>query len=349
MAVNTTASAPPAAPATLPLIVNCSDTPYTFLAPHFAGQTRWKFYNCTDAWRIERMIPKPDLARIRTCFTAALHAKRHNAAVFISHGPRIASWSEKFLRMLGFRGKHIAFSFNFTDLPHGYKRRMMAKSFRTIDRFAVFSTMEKHLYHEALGIPLEKIDFMHWAVQPPEVSDAEPPVEPGDYICALGGNARDYPTLMAAMEQLPAIKLVIVVRPHNLKGLTIPPNVKVYTDLDLHRTMNVLKHSRFMVLPLAGSEVPCGHVTLVSAMHLGKAFVITNSKGVQDYVQDGTTSITCEAKSVDAMVGAIRKLYEDQEFCNRLGRQGAAFAARDCSEPSTLAYVKNYFEKVGVL
>ena len=32
--------------------------------------------------------------------------------------------------------------------------------------------------------------------------------------------------------------------------------------------MSVLLHSRFMVLPLLTSDVPCGHVTLVAAMHL---------------------------------------------------------------------------------
>ncbi len=45
--------------------------------------------------------------------------------------------------------------------------------------------------------------------------------------------------------------------------------------------------------------MPCGHVTLVSAMHLGKAFVISNSSGVKDYVQHGENAIVCEAFSPD--------------------------------------------------
>ena len=98
------------------------------------------------------------------CLRAALYAKRHKAAVFISHGPRIAACAEQFLRKFNFRGKHLAFSFNFTELPHGMKRRMMARSFPTIDRFVVFSTMEKQLYHEALGIPLDKLNVNGGAI-----------------------------------------------------------------------------------------------------------------------------------------------------------------------------------------
>src|SRR5689334_16720614 len=84
----------------LPLIVNCSDSQDTFFAKHLAEHSRWAFYNCTSAYPWERMVRHPDMARIRVCLRAALHAKRHKAAVFISHGPRIAACAENFLRKL---------------------------------------------------------------------------------------------------------------------------------------------------------------------------------------------------------------------------------------------------------
>ena len=151
------------------------------------------------------------------------------------------------------------------------------------------------------------------------------------------------------MSALPDIRLVVVVRPHNLVGLTVPPNVEVRTNTTFGEAMNVLAFSRFMALPLAGSEVPCGHVTLVGAMHLGKAFIISNSAGVADYVLPGENALSCEAFSPGAMAAGIRALWNDPALCARLGDGGRAFATAHCSEASTLSWFTNYLKSKGLL
>jgi glycosyltransferase involved in cell wall biosynthesis len=67
-------------------------------------------------------------------------------------------------------------------------------------------------------------------------------------------------------------------------------------------------------------------------MHLGKAFVITDSAGIRDYVQDESNALTVEPGSVDAMAAAVRRLWADPDLCRRLGETGRAFAARECKE-----------------
>ena len=128
-------------------------------------------------------------------------------------------------------------------------------------------------------------------------------------MCAIGGNARDYGTLLEAARLTPQIRFVCVVRPNSLRSLDIPSNVTVHTNLPSGQAMNILLHSRFMVLPLLHSEVPCGHVTIVAAMHLGKAFVITDSEGVRDYVQDGHNAMTIPARSAAALAEATERLW----------------------------------------
>ncbi len=83
--------------------------------------------------------------------------------------------------------------------------------------------------------------------------------------------------------------------------------------------MNILFYSRFMVLPLVGTEVPCGHVTLVAAMHLGKAYVITESAGIRDYAKDGFNALTVRYGSLDDLVGAIVRLWDNPQLCAQLG------------------------------
>jgi glycosyltransferase involved in cell wall biosynthesis len=225
-----------------------------------------------------------------------------------------------FARAFGLKIPILAHTFNFTTLPPLAKRPLFTLALSQIDRFVVFSNMERELYAKTFGLPVDRFDVVCWGVRPPEVDSPEVPFEQGNYVSAIGGNARDYRTLIETARMLPQIRFVLVVRPESLRGLNPPSNVVVHTSLPFGKTMNVLLHSRFMVLPLAGSEVPCGHVTLVAAMHLGKAFVITDSTGVRDYVRNGENALTVSPGSVESLVAATRRLWEDPVFCARLGK-----------------------------
>jgi len=292
-------------------------------------QVKWHFYCDKQRGLLERYYGR--LSVFRTCLELVRSAKQLQADLIITYNPRLSFWCIFFSTLLGVQTKHIAYSFNYHELPHGVKRRLQKWAFTNINQFIVHSKLEKQLYSDYFGIPTERIEVRLWCMAVPKVQP-EKPLETGDYICALGGNARDYQTLMTAMRKLPDIQMIIVVRPSNLKNLSIPPNVKVMVNIDEAHAMNILKYSRFMVLPLKGSEVPCGHVTLVAAMHLGKAFVITNSSGVSDYVFHNYNGVTCEPFAPDALAEAIRTLWNDAARCQQLGKNGRQFAEEHCSE-----------------
>jgi len=333
-----------------PLLICCSannDPSWRWFAPDLPMDLRWEFCNVRPRNAFERLVRRPNVAMIRACLDAVRTAKRRRADLLVTHDPRVTFWCGVFCRIIGVQVRHLAWSFNFPKLPRGLKRRWMARAFTDVDRFIVYSTMEKALYRQHFGIPAGKIDVVPWGVEPPIVSG--PPLIPGDCICAIGGNARDYRTLLAAMRELPGIPLALVVRPRNLRGLAIPPNVTPHVNVPLDHAMNILGHSRFMVLPLTGSEVPCGHVTLVAAMHLGKAFIITNSSGVSDYVIDGVNAISCEAFSAPALRDAIRELWENPSLCERLGENGRRFASEHCTPAALLAHFAQYLEENGLL
>jgi glycosyltransferase involved in cell wall biosynthesis len=335
-----------------PLIVNFTDwklEPGDFFSNRFGDAIEWQFVDAAGPYSWLQRFTKIDIARLKGAFRTGLLAAQKRASLVVSHGPGFTSVCEFFLRPLGFKGPHLAFSFNYPKLPTGLRLKLVRLAFQKVDRFLVYSTIERHVYSSAFSIPIEKFDFIHWGVNPPQPEPADRPVIEGEYICAIGENSRDYKTLFEAMRALPHIKLVAVVKPHNIAGLTLPPNVEIQTAIPLGKAMNILAFSRFMVLPLAGSEVPCGHVTLVSAMYLGKAFVISNSLGVADYVLPGENAITCEAFNSDAMVEAIRLLWEDRSRCDALGERGRAFAHQYCSEASTFAWFSNYLQTKGLL
>ena len=273
-----------------------------------------------------------NLDRLRTSLTAIRVARRSRARVLVTQGPTLAAWCALIARIIGFRIPILAHSFNFTALPGPLKRSVFRLAFSSIERFVVYSKVEREIYSKCFGIPLDRFDFVRWGVRTPTVSTLRGQAEVAEYVSAIGGNARDYRTLIDAAWILPDIRFSLVVRPDSLTGLKLPPNVTVYTNIPLDQTMEVLSRSRFMVLPLINSEVPCGHVTLVAAMHLGKAFIITDSLGIRDYVRDGENAITVTAGSAEGLARATRRLWQDQDLCERLGENGRLFAAMNCSE-----------------
>jgi glycosyltransferase involved in cell wall biosynthesis len=249
---------------------------------------------------------------------------------------------------MGLRIPILAHGFNFTALPNSLKRLLFARALRRVDRFVVFSTVERALYAHAFGLPLDRFDLVLWSVNPPKVDNPEAPFQAGDYVSAIGGNARDYRTLLSAACQLPHIQFVLVVRPESLRGLEIPRNVLTYVNLPNGLTMNVLFYSRFMVLPLADASVPCGHVTLVAAMHLGKAFIVTDSLGVRDYIRNGENALTVPATSVGDLVATIEGLWDNRLLCTQLGENGQRFAERECSEERITEHFRGWLAVKGV-
>jgi glycosyltransferase involved in cell wall biosynthesis len=290
-----------------------------------------------------------NLALVRGALHAVLTARRTHAKVLVTHGPTVAAWCAVFARVLRVPVPILAHVFNFTELPSGRKRRLFSWALSKVERFVVFSSVERDIYTRTFSLPADRFDIILWGVQPPRVEAPEVPHVPGDYVCAIGGNARDYHTLVEAARQLPQMQFVLVVRPVNLRGLTLPANVMVRANLPLGTTMNVLLHSKFMVLPLTGSEVPCGHVTLVSAMHLGKAFIITDSSGVRDYVRNGENALTVEPGSVESMVAAIKQLWRDPILCTRLGSNGQTFARRECTEERTVEHFRRWLASARIV
>lgn len=328
-------------------VVNLSefDPAWNWLAADFASDTsqHWQHLS-TRRFPPPRWLPR----RLPWGRVAAALASRQPlaapASMLVSHGPLMTMYGALANGAAPRRFFHLAYSFNFTELPRGIRRTAMRAAFRRVDRFVVFSTMERALYARHFDIDAARIDMIHWGAAAPRVDLAAAPVVHGDYLCALGSQARDYATLFEAMRRLPAIRLVVVASPASVRGLHSPPNVDVRIDVPLAQTHNILAHARFMVLPLAGSEVPCGHVTLVAAMHLGKAVVATRSEGIADYLMPEVNGRTAEPHDADDLSRAIAGLWADEPAVRLMGAAGLAHAQACCSEHNVVAYIQRVLD-----
>lgn len=339
----------------LPLIINVAATglgpnqEWRWFEKHFPDRLRWEFWGNSPKNWLERQIKHPNLALTRASWQAAKLACREHASLFVSHDPRATLRCSVALELLRCKIPHFCWTLNFARLPSKLTRPLWSHAFASVDRFLTYSSMERPLYAEYFGIPIEKIDMIHWGQNVPIVGQPERAIEAGEYICALGENMRDYPTLMAAMTLLPHIRLVAVVRPYNLKGLKVPPNVTIRTDIDRGSANNILANSRLMVLPLVGLEIPCGHTTLVSAMQLGVPSIVTRSKGLHDYVHEGHNTVVCDPFSPQDLAKAISRLWEDRALRDTLVANSRKFVDECCTERSHLQYFTAMVKSFGLL
>ncbi|WP_456737744.1 MULTISPECIES: glycosyltransferase family 4 protein [unclassified Bradyrhizobium] len=264
----------------------------------------------------------------------------------LTHDPSLAFWAAAFVAL--FRMKIIIFAhaFNFTIMPTGFKLWILRLAFRRVDCFAVFSQVERDMYSKIFRIDRARFDFVHWGVNPPTMTSPNTPLIAGNYFSAVGGNSRDYRTLIEAARLVPNIRFVLVARPENLSGLEIPRNVVVRTNIPFGDAMNILGFSNATIVPLDRADAPCGHVTIVAAMYLGVPVVATRSTGIEDYIHDGETGILVDPKSSSSLSEAITKLENDSALRQAMALKGKAFAERNCSEANVAAHFRQWISEL---
>lgn len=301
------------------------------------GSLDWKFFSALKG-RL-RSVPGPHWGRIGAALQGRKAASSGWANLVVSHGPYTTFYVAAALATQRRRVPQVAMSFNFTDLPVGMTQSLMAKVFQTVDRFAIFSRVEKKLYSERFDLPAERFDFVRWGVAPPIVSPKER-VKSGRYFVALGGEARDYATLLDAARRLPLVSFVFIVRPWSLAGMSVPDNVEVHVNLPWQDAWSYVWHSEAALLPLRSSTTPNGHVTIVGGMHLNKAHIVTDSDGIRDYASK-ETALLVPAKNVPSFTQGIERLMDEPELARSLGSAAGEFARENCTEDTTANYFRN--------
>lgn len=269
------------------------------------------------------------------------HRRRPFDAI-LSFMPVAASWVELFRG--GQAVRHDCFAFNVTEVPRGLRLGLMRRAFRQLGQGFVLTEMERPLYEQVFGVPRDRLSVVPWGVARPEPSRWRP-LE-GPYVAALGGEARDYPTLFEAARLLTERRFVVVARPHSVAGSEPPANVTLLTNLPFGDAWGVVAGADFHVLPLVSSDTPCGIVTAVGAMHLGKAQVVTASGGVLEYAEDGLAAIGVPPGSPEALAAAIRQLDADPGYTAQLGAHAADIAARRFSEETTIRFAEHYLRSI---
>lgn len=331
-------------------LVNTTDLmsqEWAFLQPYMNGRDYdWFTYSSHSETNLPLKGVMRRARRLRACVGAARRVRDAPHPILISHLPNMAALTNIARRSLASHVPQIAFSFNFTDLPQGARRKVYELALRDIDEFVVFSSYESELYAAHLGVPKDRIKLLKWAMEAPTPAPYADVTPDEPYICAIGGEARDYALLAEVMRRLPHRRAVIVARPYSVAGIDLPENVMLHINLPAPKTWRLAVDSVGMVLPLRAHDTTCGHITFVAAQLLGLPLVVTDCLGLSDYITPETVFRAVPPKDLDALTAATEELFQQQETARAVAIHGQSFAKTAYSLENWVAYLRDASDRL---
>lgn len=192
-----------------------------------------------------------------------------------------------------------------------------------IDRFICIRKGDITSLNRRFGVPVEKCRFASFPASA-ELADITP--EDHGYIYAAGSAHRDWPTLVAALAQLP-YRAILSAPPG---AIQVPDEAKDrITVLKMQSPEDgreLMRKARLVVVSMHETDLPAGPLVLLDAMAGGKPVIASRVNGLRDYVRTGETGIAVPPNDSQAMADAIREMMDNDDKRAALAAAGRAEA-----------------------
>lgn len=155
-----------------------------------------------------------------------------------------------------------------------------------MDRIAVHSRNQRDVAIRALGIATERLELVPYQVDTRYWTPGG--VTEDRLIVSAGLEHRDYSTLFRAASDLDASVVVGAASNwsrHRASGNVVPANIRL-GSFDYEGLRSLYARAALVVVPLKDIDNQAGVTTLLEAMAMGKAVVVTQTSGQTDVVED---------------------------------------------------------------
>ncbi len=282
-----------------------------------------EFYSALDPLRAARVIAR---------------AKRYDAAVCM--GDATAFFLVVMRTVLGFRLPIILVD---PALAPGYPRRKRLQDYvlPRVDRVIVFGRVQLDYLRSEYGSTV-RADFIHHRAD----TDFYQPAHDGvaadrPYILSVGlDGARDFETLVHAARRFaetdPAWRIVLhTSRPVSDPSGRLEISGKTVSFVGLRE---LYARASVVAIPLRDAIHPGGINTLLEAMAMARPIVISASRGIGDYLEEGRNASVVPPGDARALCRAMATLVRSPEQARRLGEEARRFVVDTCDNR---LYAKN--------
>ena len=196
------------------------------------------------------------------------------------------------------------------------------------------------ILEECFDIPKGKIkyiqfgvnDFTKWDI--PEKQEGEK-----DFVLCIGRSNRDWDYVIDALGNTDIPVVVICDTEDKSKETN---NIKILTDVDNEESLYYFMNCRCTLTAVKDGDLSSGDTVFCQQLAFGKPAVIVKPCSLtNNYLIEGYNGVSVE-RNADELIKAIHRMYEDQEYYNRLSNN----CRKDFEEKYTLY---RHSEKIGKL
>ncbi|HKF18733.1 MAG TPA: glycosyltransferase family 4 protein [Candidatus Dormibacteraeota bacterium] len=224
------------------------------------------------------------------------------------------------MRLKGLSTPHLMLGHHLTTQAKRRVFRLLRPQAR-ISRVLVHSRRQLELAASELGIPRQRLAFVPYGVDADFWSPTRTREE--KLVVSVGREHRDYATLARACSGLPGRVFVAA-------GSLFSPSAPQDQPRSWPANFDVgfaepadlrdwYARASVVVVPLVPNEFQAGVTTILEAMAMAKAVVVTATAGQRDLIEDGMTGLLVPPDDASAMRQAATRLLADPQERRRLG------------------------------
>lgn len=337
---------------------------WSVLAPYFTqkyiDETGWLVRHISNGKHNFELIPRPnpigkwhERKIKRTTISQWFGHWEHGALALNSDSDGIVTSYPQLPAVIGLqkllkRSKKpiIAWTFNVGDYEVGALRRWLSGiCFNQVDRFIVHSYREIDIYSKCFNLPKDRFSFVPYSAPDIEIQYEEDNNSP--FIAALGSAHRDFPCLFEVAEKLDT-PVVVASSKAALADLSIPKQVKTPFGITRADCWKFAQEGRISVIPLKIKDnvTAAGHVTVIEAMLMARAVIVSDAYGMSDYIKHGETGWLVKPGCRESMKEAIQTLWNDPELRNRIGQNARTYAREHFSYENAALSLEKILDEV---
>jgi glycosyltransferase involved in cell wall biosynthesis len=195
-----------------------------------------------------------------------------------------------------------------------------------MDTILVYSSVQERRAIDELGIPARHLRRIHFQVDH-RFFRPLPDVEPRpDQICSAGLEWRDYPTLINALRHEPHVQVRLAAaspwsaHTNETERVALPDHIQArrYSYVQLRE---LYAQSALVVVPLYPNDFQAGITTMLEAMAMGKAVVVSRTEGQVDVIDHGDNGLYVAPQSSEQLREVVQRLLGDHTLRAELGRR----------------------------
>jgi glycosyltransferase involved in cell wall biosynthesis len=250
----------------------------------------------------------------------AMHGylRRRDYDVIFSNGENVSIPLATLLKSRIKRPGHVLIGHHLSPKK---KKPFLKALHRQMDGIFLYAATQKDYAIRTLGIPENKLHLIPFHADHRFYHPMETPQR--NMICSAGLEWRDYPTMIEAVKGLDIEVCLAAASPwskhkNETEDRALPENISArrYSYCELRQ---LYAESRFVVVPLYDNDFQAGVTTLLEAMAMGKAVIVTQTMGQRDVIEDGVNGLYVPPANPGAMRAAILRLMENPVETARMG------------------------------